>query len=256
MQLTLTQLVKSWFGNKEDVPHPHKRYHDEDWHTPRGRQIREVVFGMNDGLVSTVGFVAGVTGSINNSRIIFLTGMAAMIAGAVSMFLGAYLASKSQREFFEREIEREKREIMESPEKERQEIRDIFTDHGFSEDEVEMIVHRVTSDKERWIKFMMRDELGIVDEDFDNPLKVGFIMGVSFLIGGFPLIFPYIFINDSMSALKFSIAIALAILLGLGIGKTVLTKTHWLKSSAETVLLGSLAAGIGYIFGRIFSVAI
>lgn len=256
MQITLPQIVKTWFGNRDEAQHPHKRYHDEDWHTPKGRQIREVVFGMNDGLVSTVGFVAGVTGSINNSRIVFLTGMAAMIAGAVSMFLGAYLASKSQKEFFEREIEREKREIIESPEKERQEIRDIFTDHGFTEDEVEMIVHRVTSDKDRWIKFMMRDELGIVDEDFDNPVKVGVIMGISFIIGGLPLIFPFAFINDSMSALKFSIAIALAILLALGIGKTVLTKTHWLKSSAETVLLGSLAAGIGYIFGRIFSVAV
>ena len=256
MQLTLPQFVKTLFKNKDVAQHPHKKYHDEDWHTPRGRQIREVVFGMNDGLVSTVGFVAGVTGSINNSRIVFLTGMAAITAGAVSMFLGAYLASKSQREFFEREIEREKREIVESPDKERQEIREIFTDHGFTADEVEMIVHRVTADKDRWIKFMIRDELGIVDEDFESSIKVGLIMGVSFIIGGLPLIFPYVFIEDSFSALKVSIAIALAILLGIGIGKTLLTKTHWLKSSAETVLLGSLAAGIGYIFGRIFSVAV
>lgn len=248
--------MKTFLKSKDDVQHPHKKYHDEDWHTPKGRQIREVVFGMNDGLVSTVGFVAGVTGSINNSRIVFLTGMAAITAGAVSMFLGAYLASKSQREYFEREIEREKREIIESPDKERQEIREIFTDHGFTSDEVEMIVHRVTADNDRWIKFMMRDELGIVDEDFDSPLKVGFIMGVSFILGGLPLIFPYVFINDSMSALKFSIAIALAILLAIGIGKTMLTRTHWLKSSAETVLLGSIAAGIGYLFGRIFSIAV
>lgn len=256
MQFTLPQFVKTWFGTRDEVQHPHKRYHDEDWHTPRGRQIREVVFGMNDGLVSTVGFVSGVTGSINNSRIILFTGMAAMLAGAVSMFLGAYLASKSQIEFFEREIEREKREIAEYPEKERQEIRDIFTDHGFTEDEVEMIVHRVTSDKDRWIKFMMRDELGIVDEDFESPVKAGVIMSASFITGGLPLILPYLFISESLSALKLSILIALVILLGLGIGKTVITKTHWLKSSAETVLLGSVAAGVGYIFGRIFSVSI
>ena len=145
---------------------------------------------------------------------------------------------------------------MESPDKERQEIREIFTDHGFTGDEVEMIVNRVTADMDRWIKFMIRDELGIVDEDFESSLKVGLVMGVSFIIGGLPLIFPYVFIDNSLSALKLSIAIALAILLGLGIGKTMLTNTHWLKSSAETVLLGSLAAGIGYVFGRIFSVAV
>lgn len=256
MQRTLPQLIRSWFKKKEDSAHPLKKYHDEDWHTPKGRQIREVVFGMNDGLVSTVGFIAGVTGSINESRVVFLTGMAAIIAGAVSMFIGAYIASKSQKEFFEKEIEREKREIIESPDKERQEIREIFAGHGFAEEEVEMIVRRVTADKDRWIKFMMRDELGIVDEDFDNPLKVGMIMGISFVVGGLPLIFPYIFIRDSVGALKFSIAIALTVLFGIGIGKTVLTKTHWLKSSMETVLLGSLAAGIGYAFGRIFSLAV
>src|SRR3990167_15017 len=145
----IPQVIRSWFNRGDEKANLLKKFHDEDWHTPKGRQIREVVFGMNDGLVSTVGFVAGVTGSIKDSRIVFLTGMAAIVAGAVSMFLGAYLASKSQKEFFEMEIAREKREIIESPDKERQEIRDIFTDHGFTEDEVEMIVHRVTSDKDR-----------------------------------------------------------------------------------------------------------
>lgn len=81
-------------------------------------------------------------------------------------------------------------------------------------------------------------------------------MSASFITGGLPLILPYLFISESLSALKLSILIALVILLGLGIGKTVITKTHWLKSSAETVLLGSVAAGVGYIFGRIFSVSI
>src|SRR3989338_2200012 len=117
MQLELPQFIKSWLNRGEAPDNLLKKYHNEDWHTPKGRQIREVVFGMNDGLVSTVGFVAGVTGSINESRVVFLTGMAAITAGAVSMFLGAYLASKSQREFFEKDIAREKREIIESPDK-------------------------------------------------------------------------------------------------------------------------------------------
>ena len=211
---------------------------------------------MNDGLVSTVGFIAGVTGALGESRLVFLSGMAAITAGAVSMFIGAYMASKSQREFFEKEIARERREIIESPEKEREEIREIFADHGFTEGEVDMIVNRVTSDNDRWVKFMMRDELGIVDENFDNPLRVGMLMGISFIIGGLPLIFPYIFISNSLNALKVTIAIAITVLFGIGVGKTILTKTSWWKSSLEVVVLGSLAAGIGYILGRIFSVAV
>ena len=84
-------------------PHQH-----EDWHTPRGRAIREIIFGMNDGLVTTIGFLAGVTSSISESRYILLAGMAEVVAGAVSMGIGAYLATKSQREFFHSEVEQEK----------------------------------------------------------------------------------------------------------------------------------------------------
>lgn len=254
--MTLIRSINSLFSKKEEAESRLKKYHDEDWHTPKGRQIREVVFGMNDGIVSTVGFIAGVTGAIGESRLVFLSGMAAITAGAVSMFIGAYMASKSQKEFFEKEIARERREIIENPDKEREEIREIFLDHGFTDDEAEMIVHRVTQDKDRWVKFMMRDELGIVDENFDNPLKVGLLMGISFIIGGLPLIFPYVFIHDSFTALKVTIAIAITVLFAIGIGKTVLTKTSWWKSSLEVVLLGSLAAGVGYVLGWIFSVTI
>ncbi len=101
----LPRFFTSWLNKNEEPDNLLKRYHDEDWHIPKGRQIREVVFGMNDGLVSTVGFVAGVTGSIGESRMVFLTGMASIVAGAISMCMGAYLASKSRKEFFEKELE-------------------------------------------------------------------------------------------------------------------------------------------------------
>ena len=88
-----------------------QRHHHEDWHTPKGRAIREIIFGMNDGLVTTIGFLAGVTGSISQGRYILLAGMAEVVAGAVSMGIGAYLATKSQQEFFHSETEQEKWEI-------------------------------------------------------------------------------------------------------------------------------------------------
>src|SRR3990172_12531956 len=99
------------------------RNHREDWHTPKGRAIREIIFGMNDGLVTTIGFLAGVTSSISQSRYILLAGMAEVVAGAISMGIGAYLATKSQQEFFHSETEQEKWEIENMPEKEAEEIR-------------------------------------------------------------------------------------------------------------------------------------
>ena len=84
-------------------PHLLTALHSEDWHTPKGRFIREVMFGVNDGVVSTIGFVAGATGALMQTRVVLLAGVAAVVAGALAMGIGAYLASKSQRDFFESE---------------------------------------------------------------------------------------------------------------------------------------------------------
>jgi len=102
---------------------------------------------VNDGLVSTIGFVAGATGALMQTRLVLLAGVAAVVAGSLAMGIGAYLASKSQRDFFESEKARERREIEEFPNWSAKEIRDIFTKLGFLKDEVETIVNRVTSDR-------------------------------------------------------------------------------------------------------------
>lgn len=134
---------------KKEGVHPHKRFHGEDWHTPQGRLIREVVFGINDGLVSTVCFMAGVYGSLADIRLIAVAGMAEMIAGAFSMGMSSYISTKSQSEYFLSEIERERREIDEFPDKE-------------------------------------REELGISRGEIQDPIKNGLIMCGSFILGAIP----------------------------------------------------------------------
>jgi vacuolar iron transporter family protein len=234
-------------------PHLLTTLHSEDWHTPKGRFIREVMFGMNDGLVSTIGFVAGATGALMQARVVLLAGIASVVAGALSMGIGAYLASKSQRDFFESEKERERREIEEVPELERKEIRDIFTKLGFLKDEVEMIVNRVTSDKALWVRFMMREELGILEESFDNPVTVGFLMAGAYVVGGIAPLLPYLVMEDVLLALKVAVAVSLVFLFIIGTGTTILTKQPWLKSGMEVMLLGSLAAGIGFGIGKLIA---
>lgn len=232
---------------------PLKKYHDESWHTPEGKAVREIVFGMNDGMVTTIGFIAGVTGTLRNTKFVLLAGIAGLVAGAISMFFGAYLSTKSQKEFFEKEIEREKREIKEMPEKEKEEIREIYTEMGFKEDEVEMIVNRVTSDEKLWIKFMLREELGIVEEQIDPPLKIACIMGISFLLGAFPPLIPYFFIKDVWEAFYAAMIISAIVLFGIGVGKTYVTGTKWYKSGFEILTIGSSAVAIGYFIGLLLS---
>lgn len=237
----------------EEKVHPLKKYHDESWHTPEGRAIREIVFGMNDGMVTTIGFIAGVTGTLANTLYILLAAIAGLVAGAISMFFGAYLSTKSQKEFFEKEIEREKREIKEMPDKEREEIREIYTEMGFKENEVEMIVNRVTSDEKLWIRFMLREELGIIEEQIDPPLKTASIMGISFLVGAFPPLIPYFFINEVWKAFYLALGISVVVLFGIGVGKTYVTGTKWYKSGLEILTIGSFAVVIGYLIGLLVS---
>ncbi|MBI3353109.1 MAG: VIT1/CCC1 transporter family protein [Nitrospirae bacterium] len=226
------------------------KYHQEDWHTPEGKMLRDVIFGLNDGLVTSIGFVSGVTGAVFQNKVIVLTGIAQIIAGGIAMFIGAYLSNKSQEEFFLKEIAREKREIKEIPEIEKQEIRDIYSDMGFLPDEVEMIVKRITSDEKLWVRFMMREELGILEEEMKSPVKAGMIMGGTFMLGGaFPL-FPYFFIQNTFMALKVSIFVSALVFFTIGVGKSTLTKTHWFKSGVQVTFLGGLAALVGFLIGK------
>jgi len=136
-------------ANQPSQHHRPYQPHGETWHTPKGRAIREVVFGMMDGVVTTIGFLAGIHGSAISREYLLLAGMAEAFAGTLSMAFGAYLSSKSQKEYFEQEIAREKREIVEMPREEMQEIREIFRAKGFKEDEVDIVVKRITSDQEQ-----------------------------------------------------------------------------------------------------------
>jgi predicted membrane protein (TIGR00267 family) len=226
-----------------------QHHHVEDWHTPKGRAIREVIFGMNDGLVTTIGFLAGVTGSIAQGRYILLAGMAEIVAGAISMALGAYLATKSQREFFHSEIEREKWEIDKMPEKEAQEIREIYGGMGFTRPEQEMIVNRVTSDKDVLLRFMKREELGLFDEHLDEPMRVAATMGLSFAAGALPPIIPYFFVSEARTAIWAAVLVSVAFLFAMGAAKTRLTKANALRSGLETTFLGVAACAIGYVLG-------
>jgi len=227
-------------------------FHKEPWHSPQGALIREVVFGMNDGLISTVGFIAGASGAIADNHIILLAALAAVFAGTFSMAFGGYLSSKSQVEFFKKEVAREKREIDEFPENEKQELFEIYGSKGFTPDEVRMIVDRVTKDKKLWLDVMMKEELGLVQGSFDNPWKVAGVMGISFLSGGVIPVIPYLFIKTG-TPITLSVALSLLALFGLGAGKARLANRKMWVGGAEVLVIGSACAVTGYLLGSLFS---
>jgi vacuolar iron transporter family protein len=162
------------------------------------------------------------------------------------------LGYKHQREYFESEIEREKKEVEMVPELEREEIRDIYRKKGFNKEEIEMIVRRLTSSKKLWIKSMMEEELRIFPEKFDKPLKNAALIGVSFIGGAFVPIFPFIFLT-SWNALICSIFASILVLFAVGIAKARLTNKSWLKSGIELTAFAMCASVICYFIGRLFA---
>lgn len=225
---------------------------EESWHSPKGRAVREVVFGMHDGLITTIGFLSGVNAANASLRVIVISGLAEAFAQTLSMGFGAYLSTKSEREFYQREIARERLEIETAPEKERDEMRQIYRSKGFAEDEIEMVVARVTANKELWLKEMMMEELGLIEKRFDDPLKVGLLIGASSFVGAFLPILPYFFL-ELRWAFTASVALAALALFATGAGKTLLTRKAWWSSGLEMVGIGMLVSVAGYGIGHFLS---
>lgn len=224
-------------------------YLDEAWHSPRGRVIREVIYGATDGVVTSLGFAIGVYGALHDSRLILITGIASATAGSLSMGFSAYISSKSQSEFFLAEIDRERREMQEMPEKEREEVRKIYRAKGFRGQELEMVVQRITEDPKVWLRCMMEEELGLVVETFDTPWVVGAITALSYVLAAFLPIVPYALRSPS-EAFLWSVGVSIAALFGLGAGKTRLTRLSPWKSGLELMLIGLISALVGYAIGR------
>ncbi len=222
----------------------------ERWH--KKINIREIVFGYNDGSVSILALLSGVTSGALAKDQILIAGFSAVIAGGISMAVGSYISSKSEIEYHESEIGREEREIGEIPEVEREEIRQIYMKKAqFPEEELNLIVNRITGDKRTWLDTMMKEELGLFEERFENPIKLGLIMFSAFIAGGILPIIPFLFLPTTYTSLLVAVVITFASLFTIGAWKTTFTKKNWLFSGAEMVFVGILATLIPYLIGQI-----
>ncbi len=211
------------------------------------RSVRETIFGIEDGLITTLSVVLGVSGAIAANRIIIVAGIAALVAEAISMSAGAYLSSKSQREYFERKLADEMEEIKRKPREEIEEIRQIYESKGFTGEQLDAIVQQITSDRELWLREMATGELGLIPERFENPVKSALIFLSSSMVGVIPLL-PYFFLSVNNSVFA-AILSTMLILFTTGVLKSRLTKTNWLKSGTEMLALGMLAGLFGYLVG-------
>jgi predicted membrane protein (TIGR00267 family) len=211
--------------------------------------IRELIFGLEDGLVSTTGAVAGIAAGTGDARIVILSGLVLVAVESLSMAAGSYLSNKSHRQFLEKRIRDEKEEIEHEPAKETEELRVMYRQRGFSEAEVEMLVKRITADKALWLEEMIAKELRIGMGDLDEPNASAAVMGLSYIVGGLVPVLPFLFLPVSTSILV-AVAASAAALFAIGWWKAGVTGLPRAKSGFEMLAVGAAAAVIGYLIGK------
>ena len=215
--------------------------------------LGEFVYGGIDGSVTTFAVVAGATGAELSSAVVLILGFANLLADGFAMSVGAFLSSKSERQYFEKHKATEYWEVENIPEAERQEIREIFQNKGFEGELLEQVVEVITADKDRWVDVMMKEELGMMEES-KSPFMMGLMTFISFiLVGLIPLL---VYVWDYFSKIDGNLFMIAAILTSIGfiiIGflKTYVTETNRWVGVLETLLLGALAAGVAYFVGDI-----
>jgi len=227
-------------------------HHTEQVHAAGGPWVRDVMLGLNDGLVASFAVTSGVAGAFTTGNAAVMAGLSEMLGGAVAMGLAAFISARSQVEFYQSEIEREREEIERWPEREREEISAIYRDKGFAGPLLEQIVAHITSDPERWSNVMMREELGFNEESFDRPLRSAFAVGSSYLCGAFVPVWPYIFVEPTVGVLISAIS-TIVVLFAVGALKTIITSRSWWRSGFESMLTGIAAASVTYAAGRLFA---
>lgn len=228
-------------------------------HQPEGRWITRVegylgefVYGGIDGCVTTFAVVAGSVGAGLDVNVIIILGFANLLADGFAMSIGAYLSAKSEIDNFHKHERIEYQEVDEIPETEREEIRDIYRAKGFEGDLLEEITRVITSDKDRWVAEMMKDELEMIKDD-RNPAFIGGTTYLSFiLIGLIPLLIYVLPLGlDPGSLFAWSCLLTGSGFIIIGALKAHLNQTHYLRGILETLFLGAVAALVSYFVGDV-----
>jgi VIT1/CCC1 family predicted Fe2+/Mn2+ transporter len=243
---------KSFLKPRAGIRKPPRRAHNEH-HFDASDTVRDVIIGMSDGLTVPFALAAGITGAIAASHIVVTAGIAEIAAGGISMGLGGYLAARSDADHYANEERRELLETDQVPEEERREIEVIFSSYGISGDALKQLVDTVTSNKERWVDFMMRFELGLETPDPRKAPLSAVRIGGSYVVGGLIPLFPYMLVPQSAQALYGSIAVTFAALVLFGALKGRFTGVSVWRSAFETAVIGAVAATVAFALARLVS---
>jgi VIT1/CCC1 family predicted Fe2+/Mn2+ transporter/rubrerythrin len=221
----------------------------ERWHGRGGSWVADAIYGVNDGLGSVFGIVSGVAGATNNQQhYVLIAGLAGMIASALSMGAGAWLAVKSEREVYQAEISRERAEVEENPEEETEEMALFYELQGFERDDARRMAERLAANPEQMVRAMAQSELGLSEHHFPNPWISSLSAALSTAVGAFIPIIPFFFLGG-FTAVVVAFAVSIVAHFAVGAAKSLITTRSWWASGIEMTLVGILEAAVTYTLG-------
>lgn len=220
--------------------------HHYEEHMQSSDLLRDIVIGMSDGLTVPFALAAGLSGAVDSNHLVVIAGLAEVAAGSIAMGLGGFLAGKTEIDHYNSELKREYDEVERVPEKEKEEVREFFDHLGLSPALQEKAVTELTKDKDRWVHFMMKHELGLDKPDEKRARKSAFNIGLSYIIGGMVPLMPYFFLEDTLEGLKISAIITLIALFIFGYFKAKMTGISPVFGGLKVMLIGAIAAAAAF----------
>lgn len=225
------------------------RYLEKHSHI-RGRGLlSSAALGLSDGLVTNIAFLTGFAGATSDIGLIRFAGLAAMLAGTVSMFFGGVLAARSESDLFAADAKREGFEIANEREEEVSELTQLYEEKGLSRQEASMVVAKISADNDRFLEDMLVNELHVHRSNLNDPYKQGAVVGLSFLVGAFVPLFPYYLSAVKDYDVVASVLASLVFLFAAGAWKGLIVSRKVWRSGLETLLIGAAAAGILFVIG-------
>jgi VIT1/CCC1 family predicted Fe2+/Mn2+ transporter len=222
-------------------------------HFSGSETVREVVIGMADGLTVPFVLASGVSGAIASTHIVVTAGLAEIVAGAIAMGFSGYIAAKDGAEHYQRELQREEKNVIPGPGHEAQEVGDLFKEYGVTESEAAPVATALHRTPKAWRKFMMRFGLGLEAPDPNRAIRSAFTIAGSYIFCGMIPLLPYMFFEDVHLALVASILVTLVALAAFGFMKGHFTGVSKVRCAWQTALVGSLAAGVAFGLAKVIS---
>lgn len=226
----------------------HDHHHEQ--HLESSEFITDIVIGMSDGLTVPFALAAGLSGAVASNAIVTTAGIAEIVAGSIAMGLGGYLAGRTEIEHYDAELKREYDEVERVPEREKEEVREVFAEYGLSPHLQDEIVEELAKDKDKWVHFMMKFELGLERPDPNRASKSAVTIGVAYILGGFIPLSPYFFTDLPIDGLKYSCIATLICLFVFGFFKSKVTGQPPIWGAIKVTTIGAIAAAAAFFVAK------